>query len=74
MGHIVERVLQERHHEIVAVIDNDDDWRRLDSQFRSAEVAIDFSEPAAAVSNICRAFEAKVWWSAPRVGSTASTR
>ena len=60
MGHIVERVLQEWHHEIVAVIDNDDDWRRLDGQFRSAEVAIDFSEPAAAVSNIRRAFEAKV--------------
>ena len=31
MGHIVERVLQEWHHEIVAVIDNDDDWRRFDS-------------------------------------------
>ena len=60
MGHIVEKVLLERRHEIVAVIDNEEDWRRLDIEFRKAEVAIDFSEPSAAVPNMLRAFEAKV--------------
>ncbi|MBO7629807.1 MAG: 4-hydroxy-tetrahydrodipicolinate reductase, partial [Bacteroidales bacterium] len=60
MGHIVEKVLQERQHEIVAVIDNAEDWQRLDGEFRTAEVAIDFSEPSAAVPNMFRAFEAKV--------------
>jgi 4-hydroxy-tetrahydrodipicolinate reductase len=60
IGHIVEKVLQERRHEIVAVIDNAEDWQRFDSEFRSAEVAIDFSEPSAAVPNMLRAFEAKV--------------
>ena len=60
MGHIVEKVLRERGHEIVAVIDNDADWQRFDGEFRQAEVAIDFSEPSAAVPNMFRAFEAKV--------------
>lgn len=60
MGHIVEKVLLERRHEIVAIIDNEDDWSRYDSVFRRAEVAIDFSEPKTAVPNILRAFEAKV--------------
>ena len=60
MGHMVEKVLQERRHEIVAVIDNEDDWSRYDGAFRSAEVAIDFSEPKTAVPNMLRAFEAKV--------------
>lgn len=60
MGHIVERVLRERNHEVVAVIDNLDDWQTHAEDFRKAEVAIDFSEPSAAVPNMLRAFEAKV--------------
>jgi len=60
MGHMVEKVLQERRHEIVAIIDNEEDWQRFDSEFRKAEVAIDFSEPKTAVPNMLRAFEAKV--------------
>ena len=60
MGHVVEKVLLERQHEIVAVIDNEADWQRLDNEFRRAEVAIDFSEPGVAVSNMLRAFEAHV--------------
>ena len=60
MGHVVEKVLLERRHEIVAVIDNEADWQRLDNEFRRAEVAIDFSEPGVAVSNMFRAFEAHV--------------
>lgn len=60
MGHIVERVLRERNHEVVAVIDNLDDWQTHAEDFRKADVAIDFSEPSAAVPNMLRAFEAKV--------------
>ena len=60
MGHIVEKVLLERRHEVVAVIDNEADWQRLDREFRRAEVAIDFSEPGVAVPNMLRAFEAHV--------------
>ena len=56
MGHIVEKVLLERRHEVVAVIDKEADWQRLDREFRRAEVAIDFSEPGVAVPNMLRAW------------------
>jgi len=60
MGHIVEKVLKERGHEVVAIIDNDQEWVSKAAAFRTAEVAIDFSEPKTAVPNMLRAFEAKV--------------
>lgn len=60
MGHIVEQVLCERNHEVVVVIDNDEDWQRQAKTFATAEVAIDFSEPSAAIPNMFRAFEANV--------------
>ena len=60
MGHIVEQVLRERGHGIAAVIDTEADWRTFANDFRKADVAIDFSEPSAAVANMSRAFEAHV--------------
>ena len=60
MGHIVEQVLRERNHEVVAIIDNLDDWQNRFEDFRKAEVAIDFSEPSVAVANMFRAFETHV--------------
>ena len=60
MGHIVERVLRERGHGVAAVIDTEADWRTFAEDFRKADVAIDFSEPSAAVANMRRAFEAHV--------------
>ena len=60
MGHIVERVLRKRGHGVAAVIDTEADWRTFAEDFRKADVAIDFSEPSAAVANMSRAFEAHV--------------
>lgn len=60
MGRMVEQILRERNHEVVAVIDNLDDWQNCFEDFQKAEVAIDFSEPSAAVPNMLRAFEAHV--------------
>ncbi len=57
MGHAIERIAIERGHEIVSIIDiaNQDDF---DSpQFRSADVAIEFTTPATAFQNYMRAFE-----------------
>lgn len=60
MGHIVERVLCERGHGIAAVMDTEADWQTFAEDFQKADVAIDFSEPSAAVANMRRAFEAHV--------------
>lgn len=60
MGQIIEEIALGRNHEIVCVIDeaNQDDFSS--EAFRSADVAIEFSRPEAAVANILRAFRAGV--------------
>lgn len=60
MGKIIERIALERGHEIVSRVDVDnlDDF---DSDaFKSADVAIEFTVPQVAVSNIKRAFKSNV--------------
>jgi 4-hydroxy-tetrahydrodipicolinate reductase len=60
MGKTIERIAIERGHEIVSVIDVDniDDF---DSKaFKSADVAIEFTAPAVALSNYRRAFASGV--------------
>lgn len=60
MGKTIERIAIERGHEIVSVIDVDniDDF---DSEaFKSADVAIEFTTPAVALSNYRRAFASGV--------------
>ena len=60
MGKMVESMLRASGYEIVAIIDNEEEWlARMDS-FRTADVAIDFSMPSVAVSNMLRAFECHV--------------
>lgn len=55
MGHEVEKVCSERNHEIVAITDNQDDWKRKLDIIKSADVIIDFSLPETAINifNIC---------------------
>lgn len=60
MGHMVEKVLVERGHEVVTIIDNEENWKSNVEAFARAEVAIDFSEPKAALPNMVRAFDMHV--------------
>lgn len=60
MGHIIRQICLHRGHEIVAVIDADN-REEIDSEnFRRADVAIEFTTPAAAVDNYLKAFAAGV--------------
>ena len=56
MGHMIEEIARDRGHEIVSIIDvnniNDFD----SPEFASADVAIEFTNPAAAYDNYKRAF------------------
>ena len=57
MGKMIEQIARDRGHEIVCVIDinNQDDF---DSEaFKSADVAIEFTSPTAAYGNYLRAFK-----------------
>lgn len=60
MGHAVERVAQGRGHEIVCVIDKDNTADFASPAFASADVAIEFSTPATAESNVRAAWHAGV--------------
>lgn len=60
MGQAIEKIAKERGHEIVSVIDinNLDDFDS--SNFTSADVAIEFTRPDVAVSNIRNCFERNI--------------
>ena len=56
MGHMIESICKERGHNIVSIIDvdNQDDFES--AAFASADVAIEFTSPTAAYSNYLRAY------------------
>lgn len=60
MGHAVEKIAVERGHEIVCRIDAGNEDLFLSEEFRSADVAVEFSIPDAAVNNYMQAFKVGV--------------
>lgn len=57
MGRTIEKIARERGHEIVAVIDVDSQEKFDSEEFRSADIAIEFTTPATAFENYMRSFE-----------------
>lgn len=60
MGHVVERIAIGRGHETVCRIDVGEEAKFDTPQFRSADVAIEFTQPTSAVENFRRAWKAGV--------------
>ena len=60
MGKEVEKVLLSRQEEIVARIDNEEDWQQQWDQFVTADVAIEFSMPSVAVGNFKKCFDQNI--------------
>jgi 4-hydroxy-tetrahydrodipicolinate reductase len=60
MGKTIERIALERGHEVVSVIDIDNPEDFDSVAFKSADVAIEFTTPQVALSNIRRAFIAGI--------------
>ncbi len=60
MGHEIEKIALERHHQIVLTIDVDNQNDCSADQLKKADVAIDFSTPGSAFANILMCFEANV--------------
>ncbi|MBR1792465.1 MAG: 4-hydroxy-tetrahydrodipicolinate reductase [Bacteroidales bacterium] len=56
MGKAIEAIATERKHEIAVRIDNETDWMEHIDDLRQCDVAIDFSLPDTAVSNIMKCF------------------
>ncbi len=57
MGRTIQRIAQERGHQIVAIIDKDNQDDFASQAFLSADVAIEFSTPQTAFQNILHCFE-----------------
>ena len=60
MGHEIEKVALQRGHEIVCIIDMGEEEKFDSPEFRSADVAIEFTSPESALQNYRRAFAAGV--------------
>jgi len=60
MGQTIEKIAKERGHEIVSIIDIDNLGDFNSDSFKSADVAIEFTRPEVALSNIRNCFKANV--------------
>ena len=60
MGHEIEKIALERGHEIVCTIDMNENEKFGSPEFKSADVAIEFSSPESALQNYRQAFAAGV--------------
>lgn len=60
MGHMIEQIARERGHNIVSIIDVDNQADFESEAFASADVAIEFTSPTAAYGNYRKAFKAGV--------------
>jgi len=57
MGHMIEQIARERGHEIVSIIDIDNQEDFDSDAFAAADVAIEFTSPQAAFGNYLKAWE-----------------
>lgn len=60
MGHEIEKVARERGHEIVCIIEINEDEKFDSPEFKSADVAIEFTSPHSALHNYRKAFAAGI--------------
>ena len=60
MGHMIEKICLERQHDVAIIIDKDNIDGLKSEAFKSVDVAIDFSIPESAASNILQCFESGV--------------
>ena len=60
MGHMIEQIARERGHNIVSIIDVDNQQDFESPEFASADVAIEFTSPTAAYGNYLRTWKAGV--------------
>lgn len=72
MGHAIERIAIDRGHEIVCRVDAGDGHMYDTPEFRSADVAIEFTMPSAAVANYRKAINAGVRVVSGTTGWTSS--
>lgn len=56
MGQEIEKLAIARKHEIVSIVDNENEWIEFADEIKKADVAIEFTSPSAVYGNIRNAF------------------
>ena len=72
MGKEIEKIALGRGHEIVSIIDVDNQEDFESAAFKSADVAIEFTNPIVAYNNYMKAFQAGVKLVSGSTGSKAA--
>ncbi len=60
MGQEIEKLAIKREHEILLIINNQEDWKNHGEFLPNADIAIEFSTPSTVVDNIYQCFNANV--------------
>lgn len=60
MGKEIEKLAQQRDHEIIFRIDNEDDWHKYFDALSESDVAIEFSLPEVVTENIKKCFRKNI--------------
>ena len=60
MGQEIEKIAQERGHQIVSIVDIDENDKFDSPEFKSADIAIEFTTPKSALNNYKQAFASNV--------------
>lgn len=56
MGKEIEKIALQRNHQIVSIIDTENDWKNIAKNKLKADVVIDFSTPTTVFDNVKRSF------------------
>ena len=57
MGKEIELLALKKNHEVVCIIDNEQDWKDKSDELKTADLAIEFTQPHIAVDNINKCFD-----------------
>ena len=60
MGKLIHEIASGRNHNVMAIVDKEDDWETLANKIAGSDVVIDFSMPDSAIPNIERCFKLNV--------------
>ena len=60
MGKEIEKIAQEKGHEVVLIIDSEEDWEQHSDFVKYADVALEFTIPSKVIDNIKRCFQSGI--------------
>lgn len=60
MGHEIEKYAKQYGYEVIAIIDNENDWDKKAYELKNADIAIEFTAPSVVIDNLKRLFDKRI--------------